>query len=384
MLDRLCLDLCGQIFALLGPVEVAATRGCSRALVARLPPAARVWAAVGRRACGLFSGLPTGEAAALFAAIYPSVLRRPPAFFEAALRHACRRGWCGKARWLIANARIRSATVWHTHDDDNLAPLEVACRDGQLEIVRLLVTEYKIPVEKIASRRPARGDNRRRSRLFQDACAHGHLETAQWLEAHFGMVYTKFHEVCDSALRLASVNGHLAIARWLVAHFPFESHSLRGVLTVMCERGPPEVVSWLIAENVGLEDGCAYTKDTLMTKLCRRGGLAIVQQFADHHHMAEADGSPSAWLAVACLARQYDVAEWLVVQFGAAVKDLHAISRLCYTDKNADAVRWLMRRLDVSFDELLRVAAERLRAAVPHTSETHEARAIIEWLRAQI
>jgi hypothetical protein len=377
MLDRLCLDLCGQVFALLGPVEVAATRGCSRALVARLPPAARAWAGWGR-----FAAPPRGVPAALFAAIYPSVLRRPPAFFEAALRHACRRGWCGKARWLIANARIRSATVWHTHDDDHLAPLETACRDGQLEVVRMLVTEYKIPVEKIASRRPTRGDNRRRSRLFQDACARGHLETAQWLESHFRMGYAKFHEVCDLALRLASVNGHLAIAQWLVAHFPFEIHALRRVLMGVCERGSSDIASWLVAESVGVDESRGYSACDPMQTLCRRGDLAMVQQFADRYYPITEDGELLRWLCIACAARHYDIAEWLISRFSVATKDPRALAQLCHSD-HADAVRWLMRRLDVSFGELLSAAAERVRAAVPHTSEAHMARAAVDWLHVQ-
>jgi hypothetical protein len=388
MLDRLCADAHHTIFILLVPLELAALRSCTRALHARLSPAdARaVWLAAGRRSRlpELFLNLPTAQAAAMFTAIWPTAITtQRPAYFAGALRHACERQWVSKARWLLTNGRVRAMSIWHGAD----STLAHACSHGHTGIVELLITTLAIPLNRLMTghRHHIHGKTRARTNRFRDACAGGHLATAQWLAAHFKLEYAECRGGLVEALDSVGVSGHLAVAQWLIARFPFQGYELIALLINACKTDQCELATWLIRSGrADLQPDHQGLKNRLMCDLCALGHTAIAQELARHCALASDAGfrqlatgatafepyfsawdalnlsqppPPTSavmnWLLIACRARHFATADWLVAEF-----ELKGDRVLCEVYRAADyneispITHWLLRRFTITVREL--------------------------------
>lgn len=111
---------------------------------------------------------------------------------------ACRRGTAEEVRLLLeTNPELVEET-----DSDNRAPLDLACSEGNLEVVRWLVREGGADIY---------GDSFY-CKALDIACAHGHLEVARWLIEEYRInLNQKTH-----ALMEAIHNDHLEVVQWLV------------------------------------------------------------------------------------------------------------------------------------------------------------------------
>ena len=81
------------------------------------------------------------------------------------------------------------------------------------------------------------------------ACAHGHVEVAQWLHATF--VMTREDVLVDNcyAVSIACDEGHLSVLQWLHTTFEITPAEVRAnnncVLLDACIHGHLEVAQWL-------------------------------------------------------------------------------------------------------------------------------------------
>lgn len=374
-MEHLCTDAHDVVFSMLTLQDLLALRGCTHVLYELLSPAnARaLWVAVGQHArlrqrlSRVLHDIPMASAAEMFMSIWPAVTNQPPKYFEAALRHACARQWVSKARWLIANGRIRPTGVWHGDD----SALAIACSGGHTEIVELLIKSFAIPLRRLLTghRHHIVGKPRARTNRFRDACAGGHLATAQWLVSHFGLTSEDHHEGLLEALDAVGMAGHLHVAEWLVDQFPFRHFDLRTPLIYACNAGHRDLAVWLIRSEcigVSLHDlSCR-----LMCDLCKAGHTEIAQELTRHCALASdakyrmpytsmfiPDPAPSSevmnWLAIACRAQHFATADWLVTEFGLernlVLRELYRAADYSVIDPTTD---WLLRRYSITIREL--------------------------------
>jgi hypothetical protein len=331
MLDRLCSDICGQVFKLLTPLEVSAARGCSRALAVALDPACarRIWADAGHNTvslAALLKFIPAGRGAAAFAAIYPIAVHTRPVFAEAALQYACSKNWVDKAQWLIKNTRIRGIAVWcSTPGRLTRSALELACRGGHLELVQLLVTIFKIPAAAVVARHGSH------PRLFQEVCAAGYLELARWLASHFEIDFTKFRPICNEVLQEACAHDRVAVVLWLLEHYPYVYGELLGIFLRACRANAP-FAAWLITSGtIAHIVSFKYDRCHAMRMLCEHGHLEVARLFASRFDITAASvreyqdlnylgmiRTPlevMRWLTIACTHGHFHIADWLTAEF---------------------------------------------------------------------
>lgn len=340
MLTHLCLDIYCEVYGFLTPLEVAATRSCTRAFHARLtgPDSRRVWAAAARHASlpDILARLPTARAADAFNAIYAVVRCGPPLWWSRwyarhpmrpvrVLQLACEHGWLEKVRWILGRFQIPAKFIHRGAD----APLWRAWRNGHTEVVRWLLTTY--PSQLL---RPSVWS----ISALRTSCAKGHLDLIQILVAigpHTTRIPYKDIVQASDVLTVACAHGHLAVARWLVSVFDMRS-SINAAALAACHRGHITVVAWLMRATPLNQT----TYASLMLSACAAGHLDIARLV---HAECNSQSPQMDWLYVACKSGHFTLADWLMSTFDMSSHPVLLTEILLRLVGNLPAVRWLVR-----------------------------------------
>jgi hypothetical protein len=332
MLEVLCEDLASAMFGMLTPVEVATTRGCSRAMLARFDQSARaVWGAAASHILltKVLAHIPTARAAAAFCAMYPSwqaaVLASEGAFMECALPQACSRGWLSKLQWIASNVR--------TVGIDLNKPLNAACKNGHLTIVQWLIRTYSIQRARLEKVRSGAFDV---PRAYLGACERGHLQIVQWFVAHYELDSWIDRLIGVGGVVIASCSDRLEVVQWIFGHFYFGLTEHETALKHASKWGSLRVAQWAF-DQATISDDVA---SELMLRACTHERLAMVRLIVDRCDLIP-DGSRVCWfddtkrrLTLSRIHRWFDAAmgtwrleivQWLVVRFQLGCVDLSPI-----------------------------------------------------------
>ncbi len=335
MLEALCENLASAMFGMLTPVEVATTRGCSRAMLARFDQSARaVWGAAASHIilAKVLAHIPTARAAAVFGAMYPRWNDAPTTsdFLKCALFQACSRGWLDKLRWMASNVR----TVGPVTSVDLHAPLKAACRGGHLTVVQWLVRTYDIRRNQLEQVRSGAFEV---PRAYLEACNYGHLQTVQWFVEHYEFGSWIYRRIGVGGIVIASCSDRLEVVQWLFDRFNyFDLTEYETALKHASKWGSLRVAQWAF-DQATISDDVA---SELMLRACTHGRLAMVRLIVDRCGLIP-DGSQVCWFddtkrrltvrridhwfQTAIDAGHLEVVQWLIARFQSGCVDVSSV-----------------------------------------------------------
>ncbi len=240
-----------------------------------------------------------------------------------------------------------------------------ACRDGQLEAVQRLVSDFDITLADIGEC----------AALVDDACSRGHLRLVQWLVSHYKLDADDIFINCENPLAHACLKQHEDLADWLMRQFASEMPTACAEHAMCCAiAGGSDSLPMRVAYCFGFDvDGTSRRfAAKLFQVACANGRLAIAQWLAVNLQIKTSLTREPVVVALrwACRHGHLGVAQWLVAEFEMTADD----RALIYATLNAHhaVVHWLT---GLAAQPLVAVAvpATTIAAAVPAAAVTDAA-----------
>jgi len=159
---------------------------------------------------------------------------------EEQLYQACEDGKVEDVVRLLQNSQIN--INWQNQNDDLRTPLNIACQKGHLDIVKLLLKDEKIEVDKATNYGAT---------PFNSACYNGHLEIVKLLLNDERVDVNKAANDGWTSLWSACVHGHIEIVKLLLNDQRVDVNKAGNVgfgtpFYVACRYGRTVVVKYLL------------------------------------------------------------------------------------------------------------------------------------------
>lgn len=233
-------------------------------------------------------------------------------------------------------------------------PFFQACEHGQLHIAKYLESQFKCS----KSVHDYFG-----VRAFQQACKNGHLIVAQWITKNFAVSAQDIRT--RAAFSEACCNGHLLTAKWLKDKFDITKEEMRddGKFTTFkaaCMGRHFHVAQWLgEASSIKLEIDQGVICALLVTA-AKQEDLIFVQWLIKHFNITRDTFKKYLFMHVALLCRQTApiIIQWLVKQLNLSKEDVippsgcpTVFSMTCVSN-NLEVSRWFVKEFHITREDI--------------------------------